>query len=334
MVFVQAVTLYRSDSVGGTGSSPRDDLAIVIVSFRDRRWLAPCLESIRSHIGTITLDVVVVANGDDGSAELVESEFPWVRALRCSNRGFAHANNRGLETTDARYVLFLNPDTRILEGTLAELVHALDLRPAVGLAGVRHLTSDGLLFPTIRRFPSPLRALGEALGSERLPIHPAFLGERELDLSLYDDEQEIDWTTGAFMIARHEALAGTGGMDESFFLYCEEPDLCLRLKQEGWKVLHLPLMTIVHNTEKALDGPLAAQQAHSRRLYAHKHFGPLRRSMYLAALTFRYGLRAIASRRRALRAGAAAELRVHLGLRPPPFGPSEEVRDDEGAERP
>ncbi len=80
------------------------------------------------------------------------------------NHGFAHANNRAWMTCDARYVLFLNPDTELVDGTLADLVAALDARPDVGLAGVRHLTGDGALFPTIRRFPNGLRSLGQALG--------------------------------------------------------------------------------------------------------------------------------------------------------------------------
>ena len=84
-------------------------------------------------------------------------------------------------TADARYVLFLNPDTEIREGTFAALVRRLDELPDVGLAGVVQLTPDGEVYPTIRRFPNALRALGDALGSERLPFRGKWLGERELD---------------------------------------------------------------------------------------------------------------------------------------------------------
>lgn len=316
------------------GAGPRHDLAIVIVSFHDREWLRPCLESIRERSGPISLDVVIVSNGEDGSIELVEAEFPWARALRCPNRGFAHANNRGLTTCDGRYVLFLNPDTRIVEGTLADLVGALDERPGVGLAGVRHLTPEGTLYPTIRRFPNALRALGEALASERLPIHPSCAGERELNLRLYDTEQECDWTTGAFMIARREALNAAGPMDERFFLYREEPDLCLRIKKQGWAVRHLPMLTIVHHTDKAaLDVALEAQQAYSRLLYARKHFAPVHRAAYGAAVCLGYVLRVLAPGNPARRAVALAQLRVHAGLRPPPLGPTSDARVDPGSQR-
>ncbi len=90
----------------------------------------------------------------------------------------------GALTTDARYVLFLNPDTEILEGTFEDLVKALDERPDVGLGGVRQVDAAGTLAPTIRRFPNALRTFGEAIGSEQLPFRANWLGERELRMDL------------------------------------------------------------------------------------------------------------------------------------------------------
>src|SRR4029078_2118354 len=105
---------------------------------------------------------------------------------------------------------------------------AMDARPEVGLAGVKQVTGDGELFPTIRLFPTALRAFGDALALERWQGRPRFLGERELDMAVYEREVECDWTSGSFMLARREALLSAGLMDERFFIYSEEPDLCLR----------------------------------------------------------------------------------------------------------
>ena len=149
------------------------------------------------------------------------------------NRGFAAANNRGLEVVDADWVLFLNPDTEIVAGTLADLVSLVRARPTVGLAAVRQLDSDGELFPTIRRFPNAFRWLFEALGSEQAPFRASWLGERELDPSRYEHEVPCDWTTGAFMLVRREVIESVGYMDERFFLYCEETDYCLRIHRRG-----------------------------------------------------------------------------------------------------
>jgi GT2 family glycosyltransferase len=297
------------------------DLAIIVVSTNEAHWLRPCLRSIYEHAGAIELDVVVADNSStDGTAELVEREFPSARVVGCVNHGFAHANNRALMTCDARYVLFLNPDTEIVEGTFEDLVRTVDERQEVGLAGVKQLTPDGALFPTIRRFPTALRTVAEALGSERLPPWLPSLGERELDLGAYERERQCDWTSGSFMLARREALESAGFMDERFFIYSEEPDLCLRLKRAGWTTIHLPVMTIVHHAGKAGINPkMAAQDAVARRQYAAKHFGPVHRGFYIAALALHYTMRSLLGRRSA---AARAALRALLGLADPPFGPA------------
>jgi GT2 family glycosyltransferase len=186
--------------------------------------------------------VVVVENEPpDGARELVEREFPQVRVVSCANRGFAHANNRALMSADARYVLFLNPDTEIVEGTFEDLVKLLDKRPWLGLAGVRQLTPDGEVYPTIRRFPNALRTLSEAFVSERLRRRASWLGarelswlgERELRPGPYERETRCDWTSGSFMLARREAIDAAGFFDERFFLYSEERDLCCRITLAG-----------------------------------------------------------------------------------------------------
>ena len=133
------------------------DLAIILVSTNEAHWLEPALQTVFEHAGGAKLDVVVVDNSStDGTRELVETQFPMARVVRSVNRGFAHANNQGAVTCSARYTLFLNPDTEILDGTFGELVAELDARPEVGLVGVRQLTGDGTLWPTIRRFPIDL----------------------------------------------------------------------------------------------------------------------------------------------------------------------------------
>ena len=117
-----------------------------------------------------------------------------------------------------------------------------------------------------------------AVGGERLPVRPAWLLERELDLELYERETDCDWTSGSFMFARREALESAGFMDERFFIYSEEPDLCLRLKGAGWEIRHLPQMTIVHHAGKAGIRPrMSAQDAYTRMQLARKHFSPLHR---------------------------------------------------------
>src|SRR5262245_59106066 len=145
------------------------DLAVIVVSTDQAHWLRRCLPTIRERAGGVRLDLVVVDNGADDAAGLVEREFPGARAIRCENRGFAHANNVALRTCGARHVLLLNPDTELREGTLADLVAELDRRPDVGVMGVRQVGADGSVYPSMRSFPTVGRVLGDALGLERVP---------------------------------------------------------------------------------------------------------------------------------------------------------------------
>jgi GT2 family glycosyltransferase len=303
-----------------------DDLAVIVVSTNEAHWLRTCLTSVFDHRGACSLDVIVADNESiDGTATLVEDEFPEALIVRCINRGFAHANNRALETTNARYILFLNPDTEIRDGTFEALVDHFDEDLDVGLAGVVQLTPDGEIYPTIRYFPNAIRALGQALGSERLPFRAQLLCERERDLDRYSHVVECDWTSGSFMLARREALESAGYLDERFFIYGEEPDLCLRIKRAGWKIRHLPDMTIVHHAGKGGVRPkMSAQEAYTRMQHAGKHFGLIHHVAYSAALAVGYALRALTPERDPSRTGrraaARAGLRVLVGLDGPPFG--------------
>ena len=301
------------------------DLAIITVSTNEARWLRPCLSTVFSHIGDVSADVVVVDNDSrDGTAELVAAEFPHARVVWSRNHGFSHANNRALMTCNARYILFLNPDTEILEGTFAELVRMMDARPTVGLVGVRQVTAEGRLDETIRHFPNALRALGDALSAEHLPRRPHWLGERELNPASYEREFECDWTSGSFMLARREAIESAGYLDERFFMYSDETDFCRRIKTAGWEIRHLPSMTILHHEGKAGVKPsIEALGAHSRIKYARKFFSPAHRAAYFGAVMLRLLLRSAYAGQgetgRLKRAASRRSIVTLLGRAPVPF---------------
>jgi len=304
------------------------DLAIVIVSTNEGHWLRRCLPTVFAAGAGVDLDVVVVENGStDGTGDLVRAEFPEARVVPCANHGFAHANNRALITVDARYVLFLNPDTEVVDGTFAALLHRLDELSDVGLAGCRQILPTGETDASMRRFPTPVRLLCESLGAERWPMRASWTGQRELRLERYGEEFELDWTVGAFMVARREALESAGWLDERFFLYSDDPDLGMRIKQAGWRVMHLPQMAIVHHAKKMGWNPRGyAQYALAYRQYLTKHLPPAQRRTALGALALGYGLRAAAfpvvrrAEPDAPRAMRAA-LRALLGRGEPPYEP-------------
>jgi N-acetylglucosaminyl-diphospho-decaprenol L-rhamnosyltransferase len=303
------------------------DLAVIVISTNEAHWLRPCLSTLFDHLDGIDADVIVVDNDStDDTVEMVEREFTAARVVHSANRGFSHANNRALMACDARYVLFLNPDTEIVEGEFAELVAWLDEHPEVGLVGVRQLLADGTVYPSVRYFPNALRAFGEALGSERLPGPRRWLGERELDLSRYDREFACDWTLGSFMLTRREAIEAAGFFDERFFMTSEETDFCYRIRHAGWEIRHLPQMTIIHHIGKAgIVLSMEAQNSWTRLHYARKHFSAPHRAVHYAALVTKHLVRSLFVSRdrevaRTRRRAARYTLRVLIGAEPPPFG--------------
>ena len=314
-----------------------DDLAIITVSTNEAQWLRPCLDTVFAHLGELRADVILVDNdSQDETRELVTREYPGARVVSSRNHGFSHANNRGLMTCNARYVLFLNPDTEILDGKFSDLVQAMDERPTVGLIGVRQITGEGRLDRTIRYFPNALRALGSSLAADRLPRRPRWLGERELDPAAYDRETACDWTSGSFMLARREAIESAGYLDERYFMYSDETDLCRRVKTAGWEVRHLPSMTILHHDGKAGVKPsIVSLGAWTRLAYARKHFSPVHRAAYAGSVILGHSLRSAYAGRgeqgRLRRQANRQAVATMLGRAPVPYGPPSRVSLRTGA---
>lgn len=311
------------------------DLSVVIVTHNGRELALRTLRSALAATGGVGAEWWVIdAGSGDGTPEAIEREFRSVRVLRRPNRGFAAANNVALARARGRYVLLLNPDVEIRRGNLAELVAALDERPEVGLASVVQRGPGGDLQPSIRRFPSPARDLGEALFAARWPW-PTALQELDTRPDRYRREGRVEWAVGSFLLARREAVEAVGGLDERFFLYCEDADWCYRFRRAGWAVAHLPGVEVTHHLGGRSHGDLIPQLSHSRLLFAAKHYGRRRRLGIRAALALGHALRLAAfapaaalgsaagrARLRAERAGLA----VVLGLAGPPLAAEEDDR--------
>jgi N-acetylglucosaminyl-diphospho-decaprenol L-rhamnosyltransferase len=307
----------------------RPDLSVIVVTHQGRDLVLQILRTALAATGPITAEWLVVDSGStDGTPDAIEHELPQVRVIRRPNIGFAAGNNVALREARGRYVLLLNPDIEIVEGTLAELVAAMDDRPGVGITSSVTHYPDGALQASIRRFPSPTRQLGEALMLTRV-ARLQHLSEDEERPEVYDCEQSADWLSGSFLLARREAVEQAGGMDERFFLFSEETDWCKRVRDAGWDIRHLPTMRLTHHTGRTERPDLFAQNSYSKVLYARKHFRLPARTVFRAALALRHALRCVgfaapALRRPELRERVAAErlaLLVVLGLMPPRYRP-------------
>jgi GT2 family glycosyltransferase len=229
---------------------PLLDISIVIVSWNTKEILRACLESLRQNTGSTHVEVIVVDNGSrDGSAQMVECDFPAVRlVVNTCNMGFAAANNRGLSAARGRYLLLLNSDTIALPGAIDEMVRYMDAHPRVGALGPRLLNVDGSLQVSVRDFPRLDHDAAMMLEVKHWPVL-GDMARRHLQRAyLPDPEQtrEVDWVMGACLLLRREAVEQVGPLDDAYFFFFEEVDLCYRLRQHGWSVVFLSKAGIVH----------------------------------------------------------------------------------------
>lgn len=223
------------------------DLSIVIVSWNTRDLLSRCLASIAAGQIALpgdTVEVIVVDNASsDGSVDLVRSAFPWVSLVENNaNLGFARANNQGIALAHGRYVVLLNSDTEVQGDALARLAGFADAHPEAGAVGPRLLNADGSLQPSCHPMLTPAREFWRLLFMD--PIRP--LATYPLQRWGTVQPRQVEVIKGACMLLRCEALAQVGALDERYFIYTEEVDLCYRLAQAGWELWWEPAARVVH----------------------------------------------------------------------------------------
>lgn len=229
-----------------TGDQPTR-LAIIIVNWNTCRMLRDCLASVFNNLGELAAEVVVVDNGSrDGSAEMVQRDFPAVCLIRnAQNAGFAAANNQGLRRVGASYVLLLNSDTIVYGDVLLKSVQFMDDHDDVGAMGCRVLNADGSMQPTCSRFPSVLNLLLLTTGLSRLPW-PAFFDRYQMRRWQRRDERDVEVISGCYLLVRNAAVCDVGLLDEQFFFFGEETDWCRRIAKAGWRLTFAPVGEITH----------------------------------------------------------------------------------------
>ncbi len=224
-------------------------LSIVIVSWNVRDLLKECLGSIFHFAPSFPFEVFVVDNASsDGSAAMVSADFPNVTLItNTENRGFAYACNQAIRQSKGEYVLLLNCDGHVIENTLNTFVQFLDSHPKAGIAGCHIINPDGSTQTSVRRFPTILSQLLMMLKVHHmLPNLPLFKKYFAADFD-YSQPQQIDQPMGAAFLMRKKCLDDIGLLDELFFIWFEEVDLCKRAKVAGWEIWYDAESTVVHH---------------------------------------------------------------------------------------
>jgi N-acetylglucosaminyl-diphospho-decaprenol L-rhamnosyltransferase len=281
---------------------------VVVVSYNSEAHLRALVEPLSSAEG---LNVIVVDSASrDGTLASVE-DLPITTVALEQNRGFAHACNVGWRRGESPFVLFLNPDATIGVDDVDRLVAAVE-KPDVGAAAPRIVGPTGALEYSLRRFPRLRTTYAQALFLHRFFPRAAWSDELVRAEDAYEQPSSPEWVSGACVLVRRRALEQIGGFDEGFFLYCEDIDLCKRLRDAGMDIRFVPKATAVH--EGGASAPRASLLpvlAGSRVRYAQLH--QPRRVALLERLGIALGAltHAFASRGgRAARAGHLRAMRV------------------------
>jgi GT2 family glycosyltransferase len=231
------------------------DLSIVVLNYNTREHLRACLAALEREGSTavgggpLEAEVLVVDNASaDGSAEMVERDFPWASVIRSPrNGGFAYGNNQALVTAQGEAILLLNPDTLMPPGGIQRMVHRLAEHPEAGVVGPKLVRPDGTMHLACRRsFPTPSVAFYRLSGLSKLfPTSPRF-GRYNLTYVDPDTALEVDSVCGACFLIRRQVVDRIGLLDERFFMYGEDLDWCMRAQAAGWTVRYEPAIVVHH----------------------------------------------------------------------------------------
>ncbi len=257
------------------------DVSIIIVSFNTKELLIDCLNSLTKALKNLTNEIFVVDNDShDGTVESVRRLFPKINLIANSqNLGFSKANNLAIKKAKGKFVLILNPDTKVMPETITTMLKFMEKDENIACATCRVELPDGSLDRDCRRhFPTPWRAACHFLYLSKIFKGSKIFDQYQMGYLPQDQEHEVDSCVGAFMLVRASAIKKAGLFDEDFFFYGEDLDWCWRFKLAGYKIMYNPQVKIIHykgaasgmkQTSKHLTK--ASRESRSRALYESIH---------------------------------------------------------------
>ncbi len=251
------------------------EVTFVIVNYRAAALLEQCLEKVAGACDGLAHEVIVVDNSsEEGEMERIRDRFDGVRIVRNGvNLGFARAVNQGIGMSSGKYILALNPDTLLPAEGIQPLLEFADRKRAsenAGVFGCRLLNRDGSLQFSKGRFPTLARTIIDVLRPKRI---------RKYELAGYDTASEPDWVTGACILIHRDVLDAVGPLDENFFMYYEDVDLCFRARRQGFKVFYFPATAAFHyfpHCQRRESRPFVPVEIRRSHLYFYrKHYSRL-----------------------------------------------------------
>jgi hypothetical protein len=272
------------------------DISVVIVAWNAKRYLELCLESLEKAPPRRSMETLVVDNAStDGTAEMLETRFPWVKPIKSAeNLGFAKANNVAIRQCQGRHIALVNPDVIVLPGCLDALADFLDQNPKVGSVGPRVLNPDMTLQSSCRQFPTLWNNLCDATGLATRFKNSRFFAGEHMFYFPHDRTLRVDVLVGCFSFIRRETFDAVGLLDENLFMYGDDVDWCRRCWKAGWEVIFFPGARAIHDRGK-ITAPypvrFALAQQRSVLYYWSKYHGILGQVGIRSIMVFRHLMR-------------------------------------------
>jgi N-acetylglucosaminyl-diphospho-decaprenol L-rhamnosyltransferase len=221
--------------------------SIIIVNYNTKKLLGECLDSIYNSEFDQRFEVIIIDNNSsDGSINFIKKNYPFSKLIiNDENYGFAKACNQGIKKSKGKYILLINSDSELFPDTLKNLKEYLSFgreNPKISIIGGKILNTDGSLQFSMGKFPTILSTFFDMFKP---------YNKRKVFTWGYDKICEVDWVTGAFMLIDKQLFSSLGLFDETYFMYYEETDFCLKAKKNGWKVYYYPHASIIHKMPTA-----------------------------------------------------------------------------------
>jgi len=223
-------------------------LSIIIVSYNSISYLKECIDSLYRFRPRFDFEIIVADNAStDGSAELVRKNYPSVRLIiNEKNLGFSAANNIAIKNSNSKYLLLINSDCEVFEKSIDNMVIFMEQNIHTGIMGPKIKNTDGSIQLSCRQFPSFFDA-GMHTILHNIAPNNRFTRRYKLADVGRNEPFEVDWVSGSCMLIKREALNDTGLMDERYFMYVEDTDICFQMWKKGWKVIYYPFAQVLHH---------------------------------------------------------------------------------------
>jgi GT2 family glycosyltransferase len=269
------------------------DVSIIIVNYNQFKILKECLNSITQWTDEIEYEIILVDNNSlDIDVDFLIDNFKKIKILRNSvNKGFAAANNQGIEIAQGKYILLLNNDTILIENSIQIVFNYIEANIDSKVVGCRLLNIDRTHQESFVEFPNLFNTFTESLFLYKIFKNSTIFSKYAKSFQKIETPIEVDVVRGAFMFCEADTLRKINGFDERFYFYSEETDLCYRVKSLGLKVLFYPDTSIIHlggATAQSDNAFYFKNQAISKIQFYQKHFNFYKR--FLVICIYKFGI--------------------------------------------